>query len=317
MRVAFGIDISALAASRGTADAAQVDRRQLVELARAAEASGIDRLVIADRQDAQDAAALASCILNATARIRVELEQRAGASTPAAAARQIATLDQLSCGRVAASFGGRPDEAALSHEDHYARLDEYVMLMKRLWLNDSPIDFEGRFHRLKAAISGAKPFNGTAVPLTLGGLSGTAVKVAARHADVFALPAASVDETRRTVERVRAAAACHRRADAIRFALRVSGDDGAADAPGGGSASVHVAGAARRAAATLAEYCEVGVTDFVVTGVTRLGGIAEIGRSIAPLVRRHMAGSGEAEDVETVDATPANLAYIRWQGSSV
>jgi alkanesulfonate monooxygenase len=196
---------------------AQVDRDGLRRLARLAEVSGIDRLAVGGLAAGQDVAALASYILHNTSSLGVFLNHRIGAVAPTIAAQHLATLDQLSAGRVKVQFESDKTDGIEGHEEGLARVDEYLVLLKRLWANEKPIDHEGSHYSITGAFSAAKPFQRGHIPLSLAGLSGTAIKVAARHADIFALPAATVDETRQTIARVRAAAACHRRADAICF----------------------------------------------------------------------------------------------------
>lgn len=196
---------------------AQIDRDGLRRLAHMAEISGIDRLAVGGLAAGQDVAALASFILHNTSSLGVFLNHRIGAVAPTIAAQHLATLDQLSGGRVRVQFEADRTDAVVGHEEGLARVDEYLVLLKRLWANEKPIDHEGSYYSVTGAYTAAKPFQRGRIPLSLTGLSGTAVKVAARHADIFALPAATVDETRQTIARVRAAAACHRGADAIRF----------------------------------------------------------------------------------------------------
>ena len=230
MRIEFTADISDLDV---LADG-RIDRSALADAATAAEAAGIDRLLIEDPTGSHDVAALASYVLHATSTLNVEIQHSAGVVSPEIAARQIAALDQLSGGRVSVHID--PPGGGAGHEENLARLDEYIMLLRRLWTNDEPIDFEGSFHRLEGALSGPKPFREGHVPIAFAGLSGTAIKVAARHADLLSLPAASLEDTRLTIERVRAAAARHRRAESIRFSYpirpkiksRGSGGDGEA-----------------------------------------------------------------------------------------
>lgn len=309
MRVEFTVDISNSEALEAMGQEGRIDRSRLVDLAWAAESAGIDRLLIGDGGGTRDAISIASYFLHATAGLGVEVEHRAGLLAPEAAALQIATLDQLSGGRVAVRLMPQGGEAA-SHQDSFARLDEYAVLLKRLWSNDRPIDFEGRFHRLDAAFSGTKPFAGS-VPIAIAGASGTAVKVAARHADIVVLPAATAAETGRTIERVGHAAASRRRADAVRFALpvRLTMEDNLVSMNGHGSyrsdrlagwrspesvrvprpahqaAAVALAGLPEKLAPALGDYVAAGVTDFIVVGLRTAEEIATFGSSVMPLVR--------------------------------
>lgn len=311
------------------ATSAQIDRDGIRRLARLSEASGIDRLLIGDLPEGQDVGTLASFILHNTTSLGVLVDHRIGAVEPAIAAQQLATLDQLSGGRVSVRV-----ETGLSegHEESLARADEYLVLLKRLWANEKPIDHEGSYYSVKGAFTAAKPFQRAHVPLSLGGLSGTAIKVAARHADIFALPAATVDETRQTIARVRAAAACHRRANAIRFSYPLrpvvaatreeawaKADRSAGKVPEAGlkrhsfavpsrvafdpspaavAKATTIAGTAGQVAIAILDYCDIGVTDFHLHGFETADELAAFGRTVAPLARRAIArhDAHKAED---------------------
>jgi alkanesulfonate monooxygenase len=325
MRLEFTADISNLDVLGNAGRGGRIDGAALADAAIAAEAAGIDRVLIED-SGSQDVAAVASYVLHATSVLGVSIQHDAGLVSPEIAARQIATLDQLSSGRVTVHIDPpRGGDAALGHEDSLARLDEYITLLKRLWSNDAPIDHEGRFHRLEGALSGPKPLRDGHVPIAFAGLSGTAIKVAARHADVFVLPAATIDETRLTIERVRAAAACHRRAEAIRFSypirLQVRPAAGsveaglsveaqrdieafsawldsqhigraAATARAAGSEATLIDGTAEEIGRAILDYCDIGITDFIVRGLRSTDEIAGLGKAVTPLVRRALAHRG-------------------------
>jgi len=307
--VEFSVDISGFQQLEAARRQGRLDRAALTDLAATAESAGIDRLVLADPDGKQDAATLASYIFHATSTLGITIEHRAGAVEPEIAARQIATLDQLSGGRLRARVAP-PAIESLSHEQSCARLDEYLMLLKRLWSNDGPIDHEGRFHRLKAAFSAVKPFNRASVPLVLAGVSGTALQVAARHADTFVLPTSSPAEARLTIERVKAAAQSYGRVRAIRFALpvRVSTARDAATATGSAGVSV-LSGSAEKIATTLGAYFEIGVTDFIVTGLQTVRDVSAFGRTVAEHVRRSL---GSQDDDDRLGARSANIVIGRW-----
>ena len=316
MRIEFTADISDLDVLPG----GRIDRSALADVAAAAEAAGIDRLLIEDPTGSHDVVALASYVLHATSTLNVEIQYSAGLVPPEIAARQIAAIDQLSGGRVSVHIDPHSSDVAIGHEQRLARLDEHIMLLRRLWANEEPIDYEGRFHRLERALSGPKPFRDGHVPITFAGLSGTAIKVAARHADSFVLPAATIEDTRRTIERVRAAAACHGRAETIRFALLIWPEVKSSEAPATAKPSVAasrdieafgawldaqkirragearhsgcgeneaavISGSPEKIAVAILDYCAIGVTDFIVGGLRSAAEIAAFGRSVVPLVR--------------------------------
>lgn len=278
------------------ADGRSLDRDALRDFACAAEEAGFGGLAVAGLPSGQDVAAVASFVLHSTATLGVLLRHRVGAVPPTIAAQHLATLDQLSGGRVTVAF--EPDRLAPgeTQEDSLDRVDEYLVLLKRLWANERPFDHEGAFYSMVGAFSAAKPFGRPRIPLSLGGLTGSAIKVAARHADIFELPDADALETGRLVERVRAAAAGHRRADEIRFSLRLGLE------PGGD------ASAERLALAVLALH-DLGVVEFRVSGLANAPALAAFGQAVIPLVRRTV--SHHASHARQPDAGNARLSALR------
>ncbi|MDH6232404.1 alkanesulfonate monooxygenase [Mesorhizobium soli] len=264
-------------------------------LALAAESAGFDRVLIADPKGRADNSQLASFLLHNTLQLGVAMSHAAGILAPQVAAEQLATLDQLSGGRLMVRMV--PGEDGLDHEAALARTDEYLVLLKRLWVNDQPFDHEGPHYSLKSALSAARPFGRAQVPLVLGGLSGTAVKVAAKHADLFELPAATAAETRQTIARVRAAASSHGRADKIRFSVPIRPviADSRAAAWARANQIAHdnnatrLVGTPEQVALGLLDYCELGISDFVVHGLDEPQELVAFGRDVAAVVRRSLA----------------------------
>jgi alkanesulfonate monooxygenase len=143
---------------------------------------------------------------------------------PTLAARKLATLDHFSSGRLAVHIisGGDDDDQHkdgdyLAHDERYARTDEYVDILKRIWTSDRPIDHEGKYYKFKAAFSDVKPVQKPWLPIYFGGSSDAAIEIAGRHADVYALWGEPLDETAQTIRKVRASAAQHGRE--VRFSL--------------------------------------------------------------------------------------------------
>jgi alkanesulfonate monooxygenase len=266
--------------------------------ARAVESAGFERLLIADTFGLPDNNQLASFVLHNTNSLGVIIAHSAGAVAPTVAAQQFATLDQLSGGRLTIQIVGAQDD--LDHEAAHARTDEYLVLMKRLWANERPFDHEGLFYSIRNGQSVAKPFSRTQVPLMLGGVSGTAVKVAARHADVYALPAGSIAETRQIISRVQAAAAHHGRADKIRYSapvqLVVASTHDEARARAGQlpeqPEATRLVGTAEQVAQALRAYCALGVREFVLHDLGREQDLDIFTGEVAPRVRgaRQVAG---------------------------
>ncbi len=107
---------------------------------------------------------------------------------PVICAKQIATLDHMSGGRVLLGIGVgwlREEFEALGvpFAERGARTEEYMHALRALWSMDVPT-YEGRFVRFRDAFMRPKPVNGT-VPLIIGGHSRAAASRAGRLADGF------------------------------------------------------------------------------------------------------------------------------------
>jgi alkanesulfonate monooxygenase SsuD/methylene tetrahydromethanopterin reductase-like flavin-dependent oxidoreductase (luciferase family) len=124
---------------------------------------------------------------------------------PVHLAKSIATLDQLSRGRleVGVGTGGRGrmfsafgvDPASL-----VARFNEGLRLMKACW-TEPRITFEGRFWQLDGAAMEPKPFQKPYPPIWFGGNHPDALRRAVRHGDGFF--GAGATTTERFAEQVR------------------------------------------------------------------------------------------------------------------
>jgi alkanesulfonate monooxygenase len=142
---------------------------------------------------------------------------------PGAFARQAATLDQLSGGRIAVNLvaGGsaaNPEERALDHEARYQRLGEFAEVVRSMWTRPAT-HFKGRFYDLEGALAEPKPLQDGGVPLYLGGASEQARELAARHISTYLMwgePPAAIAER---VSDMRERAARYGRT--LRYGLRI------------------------------------------------------------------------------------------------
>jgi len=206
------------------AQGAPIDRAYVRAFARAHEAAGFDRILVAHHSTGPDAFLVTAAAAAATERIGFMLAHRPGFVAPTLAARKLATLDHFTDGRLAVHVisGGddeeqRRDGDFLDHDERYARTDEYVLILRRIWTSPEPFDHAGRFYRFERGFSEVKPLQRPHLPIYFGGSSAAAIAVAARHADVYALWGETLAQTRETIARVRAAAAQHGRS--VRFSV--------------------------------------------------------------------------------------------------
>jgi FMNH2-dependent dimethyl sulfone monooxygenase len=84
---------------------------------------------------------------------------------PLMAAKQGAVIDHISNGRFTLNIvcGWNGPEMAMfgldmmTHEDRYARAEEWLAIVKRLWTEDGDFDHEGKFYRIKKGTLAPKP----------------------------------------------------------------------------------------------------------------------------------------------------------------
>ncbi|MBZ9844891.1 LLM class flavin-dependent oxidoreductase [Mesorhizobium sp. CA5] len=258
------------------------------------EDSGFRKLVVDDPAGLLANMDIAAQTLDRTGSLEVVLTHWAGVIEPTVAAKQLAALDRRGGGRLSLRMLSEPLEDSdaearpVGHSVVWQRIDEYLVLLKRLWSNDRPFDHEGAFYSVRGGFVPRKGPHGADLVIRLGGQSGTALKVAGKHADVFELAAGSPDEVRQLMERARSAAAEHGRGGRLRFALpvriRPDGWTGASD-----HKAVEIAGPPARLALALLPYAALGVEEFMIGGIDRLGEIARIGRETIALVANSLA----------------------------
>lgn len=112
---------------------------------------------------------------------------------PVVLAKELATLDQYSEGRIIVGFGvgGPPDShpdafeaCGISLRERGARTDEALAIMTKLWTGES-VDHEGRFQSFTNIRLEPRPHQRPHPPLWAGGVSERMLKRAARYADGF------------------------------------------------------------------------------------------------------------------------------------
>jgi alkanesulfonate monooxygenase len=201
-----------------------IDLDYIAANARAHEQAGFDRALIAFHSTSPESILIAAHAAALTSRLSYMIAHRPGFTAPTLAARQFATLDQLTRGRIAVHIitGGedaelRQDGDHLGKDQRYQRTDEYLEIVRRLWTSDAPFDHEGAFYRFERGFSEVKCLQQPHIPVYFGGASDAAIAVAGKHADIYALWGETLAQVRELTSRVRAQAARHGRK--LRFSL--------------------------------------------------------------------------------------------------
>ncbi|WP_027907789.1 LLM class flavin-dependent oxidoreductase [Pseudomonas taiwanensis] len=219
----------------------QAPRGPLVDLefirafSHAQEYGGFDKALLAVNTSEPDSLILASYVAALTERIGLLVAHRPGFQAPTFAARQLATLDQLSRGRASINIitGGdsgdlQRDGDFLDKDARYARTDEYLEVMRKTWTRTEPFDHHGEHYRVEDNLTLVKPV--AKLPVYFSGASDAAVEVAAKHADVYMMWGEPLEQVRERIGKVRKAAARYGREQKIRFSLSLRPILGATEA---------------------------------------------------------------------------------------
>lgn len=104
--------------------------------------------------------------------------------SPVVLAKRLATLDQLSGGRLIASFGqGWSDDefgvANVPPKRKGAGFEEFLQALLAVWGSD-PVKFEGRFYRIPESEIGPKPVQQPRPPVLIGAFAPAGIQRAAR-----------------------------------------------------------------------------------------------------------------------------------------
>jgi len=203
------------------------DADVIAETARIHERAGFDRVLIGYFSDAPDGFLVGAHAAAVTKRLGFLLAHRPGFVAPPVAARKLATLDQLSQGRLAVHIitGGSDTEQAkdgdwTGHEARYRRSGEYVSLLRRTWTEAAPFDHEGEFYRTRGTFSEIRCHQQPHIPIYGGGGSDAAIRALAPHVDVYMLWGEPLKDTAPFMDRVRREAALSGRNPAFSLSTR-------------------------------------------------------------------------------------------------
>jgi alkanesulfonate monooxygenase len=166
-----------------------------------------------------DTTAFAAAIGALTNRIRLLMAVRIGESWPPQLARQIATLDQITGGRMTVNIisSDMPGET-MESAPRYARTLEAMQILKTL-LNGEHLSHQGEHWQIDVDPPRIKTVNGKCPPLYFGGLSPTARDAAAQGCDVYLMWPDRMETVREIIADMKLRAARYGRE--LKFGYRV------------------------------------------------------------------------------------------------
>ncbi len=126
---------------------------------------------------------------------------------PVLLAKQVATLDNLSGGRVIVGLGAGWNQREFqylgaSFDDRGKRLDEYIGALRELWTSPEP-RFDGQFVRFSEALFSPRSAQPNGIPIWIGGGSPAALRRSATLADGWHPVGVNVETFANGMRRVR------------------------------------------------------------------------------------------------------------------
>jgi len=153
-------------------------------------------------------------LLAATQRITVFGTVHAPLVHPVFAAKQFVTVDHVSQGRFGLNVvcGWNQDEFEMfgmdqrEHDDRYAYGGEWMEVIRKLWTQDPPFDFEGTHFKLHNVQAEPKPFGGTRPVVMNAGSSPAGKAFALAHADCLFTALRTLEDGAQSVDALKSQA---------------------------------------------------------------------------------------------------------------
>ena len=190
--------------------ARQGDNRYLRQIAEAADRLGYGGVLLPTGRGCEDAWITAATVAPFTEHLRYLVALRPGATIPGEAARQAATFDRATDGRLLLNVvaGGTPGDLAgdgitLGHDERYEQAAEFLQIFRGFMRGDT-VEFVGKHLASRGGSLVFPPLQSPYPPLYFGGSSAPARQLAAEQCDVYltwgeppAMVAEKIEDVRR------------------------------------------------------------------------------------------------------------------------
>ena len=176
----------------GTSKGARaVDHHYMQQIAQAADKLGYGGVLLPTGRSCEDPWIAAASLIPVTQRLKFLVALRPSTLSPTVAARQAATFDRLSEGRLLINLvaGGdsgdlEADGTFLSHDERYEHAREFLDIWTRV-LSGETVDFEGKHLKVKGAKQLFPSVQRPHPPIYFGGSSDAAHELAAEKVELY------------------------------------------------------------------------------------------------------------------------------------
>ncbi|KZM54303.1 FMNH2-dependent alkanesulfonate monooxygenase [Aeribacillus pallidus] len=195
------------------------------QIAQAVDDLGYSGVLIPTGKTCEEGFIVASTLAPVTKNLKYLVAVRPGLMSPSFAARMSATLDRFSDGRLLINVvaGGDPVELAgegvfLDHDERYELTDEFLTIWRQLFTEEE-VDLEGDYLQIRGGQLPYPTVQKPYPPLYFGGSSPAAMKVAAKHIDVYLTWGEPPAQVEKKINKMRAYAAAQGRT--VKFGIRL------------------------------------------------------------------------------------------------
>jgi len=143
---------------QSTSPAVRPDMLGWTHFARHAEEAGIDSVLISFSRYEPDPFLVACALGQAVCKLKFIIAYRSGLMQPTTFVQQMNTVSALLHGRVSFNIvaGSSSEEQRgygdyLSHDERYARAEEFLAVCNAFWRADGDVNFEGKYYRVEQA----------------------------------------------------------------------------------------------------------------------------------------------------------------------
>ncbi|MEV6328808.1 LLM class flavin-dependent oxidoreductase [Streptomyces sp. NPDC051909] len=170
----------------------RLDFDGIVEFAKEADRLGVDSLLMGISYHMPDPLPMIGALVRETERVKFILAYRPGLVSPTLFAQIVNTVSWMSNGRISINLvaGISPAEQAyygdfLAHDARYARSNEFLDILHRLWRGETPLSHDGEHYRIEEARLGLGYLGGGRPEIYISGASGPAQQTALEHGDCW------------------------------------------------------------------------------------------------------------------------------------
>ncbi len=202
----------------GTSEGARVvDHHYMKQIAQAADRLGYGGVLLPTGRSCEDPWIAAASLIPVTERLKFLVALRPSIMSPTVAARQAATFDRLSEGRLLVNLvaGGdssdlEADGTFLSHDERYDHAREFLEVWTRVLAGET-VTYEGKHIKVKGAKQLFPPVQRPYPPIYFGGSSEAAHDLAAEKVELYLTWGEPPGEVEKKFDDIRRRAAKHGR----------------------------------------------------------------------------------------------------------